>query len=65
MKPHFYITLCIFLLIISCSSYKPFSSLQEKKESIKQIKNTFSLTPEEYKLIRGNRLLFKKEIETK
>ncbi|WP_298900765.1 hypothetical protein [uncultured Psychroserpens sp.] len=52
MKTKSLVTIVSFFLIISCTSYKPFSSIKEKKERISQIKSSFNLTPKEIKLIK-------------
>ena len=52
MKTKSLVTVVSLFLIISCTSYKPFSSIKEKKERLSQIKSSFSLTPEEVKLIK-------------
>ncbi|OZV69378.1 hypothetical protein [Winogradskyella aurantia] len=43
----------IFFIIIGCTSYKPFSNVKEKKKASKNIRNTFKLTNDEFKLIKS------------
>jgi len=52
MKTQFLTIIVVLLLIFSCRNYKPFSSIKHKKESMSQIKKTFNLKPEEFKLIK-------------
>ena len=51
-KKHVYIFI-VFITIIACKSYEPFSNKEEKKLSRKLIKKEFSLTDNEYDNIKN------------
>lgn len=52
-KVTIFTTLCL-LLLIACKSYQPFSSKEDKKMSIKLIKDKINLSTKEYDIIKKN-----------
>ncbi|MBV7268990.1 hypothetical protein [Winogradskyella luteola] len=58
MKTQSLIIILLILLMINCTVYKPFSSNKNRKESTRQIKDTFNLTSEEFKQINEDSILF-------
>lgn len=72
MKTKYLLIVVICLIIVSCSSYLPFFSKKDKRESVKRIKNEINLSKDEFGVIKNKdsilyevSLSIEKEIDSK
>jgi len=53
MKTKLIFFISTLVLLVACKSYKPFTSVKQKKEQVNLIKNKFRLTNDEFKKIKN------------